>query len=217
MTIITKTIITAAVFTLSASASFAQNSNSSAGFYGGVEAGMGLTKDTTNDVARAFVNGVGGAVSVTQDSSVFTGRGFAGYQVNENFSAELGYSQSSKVTTNVSGVSGGSVAYTGKADLSYSGLDYSVLVRPSVSTGANGVFFRLGGHSLTQTANLSITAISTASVTLNKSGTGSLWGVGYDLPTSGKNTVRIEYTSFNGLAGGTDSQGIFSVGLIAKF
>ena len=212
-----KSAIAAAALGLCAISSFAQNTMTTPGFYGGVEAGMGLVKDTTKEAAGAFVRGLGGAANVTQDSSVYTGRLFGGYQINENFSAELGYNQSTKITTNISGVSGGAVAYTGTVNIAYSGFDYSVLVRPSVSTGANGAFFRLGGHSLTQTADLSVTAVSTASVSLNRSGTGTLWGVGYDLPTNQTSTVRIAYTSFDKIAGGNDSQGIFGVGFIVKF
>ena len=61
------------------------------GVYVGAE--LGATRVANN--AQAFANGLvatnGGSSSVTQNSSVGTGRVFAGYKIIENMDAEVGY------------------------------------------------------------------------------------------------------------------------------
>ncbi len=187
-------------------------------FYGGAEIGSASVQNHTGEVSRALVSAVGGSVVVTQDSRVTVGRLFGGYTVTENVGLELGYSQSGDVSMRIAGVSSGSVAYTGTATGSYSGLDYSVILRPNVSTGVNGLFLRLGGHSLTGKANATLSAgLNTASASSSVSGSGTLIGIGYDL-NAGPGQVRFGYTKMNKLGGQSDaSTGLLSVGYLMKF
>lgn len=197
------------------STSFAQGVTP--GVYLGLEGGAGSLKDSTGEVARALVNAVGGSAVVTQDASVLVGRLLAGYQFNENFSAELGYSFTGSVDTKIAGVSSSSVAYTGSGKSSYSGIDYSVLIRPNVSSGANGLFLKLGGHNLTIKTDVTLTGTSTASASSSTTGSGTLFGFGYDWPVSTTSFARVSYTSYNKVAGGDGNQGVVFFGLTSKF
>jgi hypothetical protein len=206
-------VVTCAV--LCTPTSFAQGVSS--GAYFGLEGGAGSLKDSTGEVAGTLVNAVGGSAVVTQDASVLVGRLLAGYQFNENVSAELGYSFTGSVDTKITGVSSSAVAYTGTAKATYSGVDYSVLIRPSVSSGANGFFLKLGGHNLTVKTEATLTGTSTASASSSISGTGTLFGFGYDWPFSTTSFARLSYTAYNKIAGGDGNQGVVSFGLTSKF
>ncbi len=195
----------------------AQNA-SSAGFYAGAEAHIGLTKDTTEDNRAALVRAVGGTATVTQDGAAYIGRFLVGYQFNENISVEAGYNQSLKFTQTFSGRSSGAVSYTGTSDSTVSGLDYSVLVRPSISTGMNGLFFRVGGHSLTGKTD-AVVASGAVSITGSSSisGSGVLFGAGFDTPVSTNSIVRVSVTSLNKIAGGDSNLTTLGIGFIGKF
>jgi opacity protein-like surface antigen len=158
-------------------------------------------------------------VTVTQDLAIFDGIIFGGYKVTENISLEVGYAQSSSATTTASGRTGGSVAYTGSGEVSYSGFDFSVLLRPSMSTGFNNLFLRAGGTSLTQETSLSVSAGGTsASATDSTSGMGYILGVGYDFPINKTLDVRVAYNYLGNIAGESNNYANrFSIGLLGKF
>lgn len=194
-------------------------SNTPEKFYGGLEVGRASVANETGPLTSALVSEVGGSASATQDSSINDYRIFGGYKLNENVNFELGYVQTSSLGLNFSGVSGGSSAYTGSATQKFSGFDYSVLLRPNVSTGWNNMFFRVGGHSLKGSVDVTINGGGgSASVTDKFSGTGTLFGLGYDLNVAKNVDVRVSVNRLNKIAGRSDSDAtIYSLGVLTRF
>jgi hypothetical protein len=188
-------------------------------FYGGLEVGRATVSNQTGDVTSDLVSQLGGTATATQSSSVNDYRFFGGYKLNENVDLELGYLQTSRVGVNFSGRSSGSVSYTGTAGIKYSGFDYSVLLRPAVSSGMNNLFFRLGGHSLKSTVDSSFTVSGTSYSTKTKeSGAGTLFGIGYDLNVAKNADLRVSVNRLNSLAGQSDANvTVYSVGVLARF
>lgn len=186
------------------------------GVYVGAE--LGATRVDNN--AQAFANGLvavnGGSSSVTQNTSVGTGRVFAGYKIIENMDAEVGYFKSGDITYNFSGVSSGSTAYSGVAKVNAEGFDYSVLFRPSIQSGLHGAFLRLGAHSSRE--NLVITGTNIRGGKADASGTGYLYGLGYDIASTQTFDVRLQWMRLEKIAGISDDKAnVFSVGFLAKF
>ncbi len=186
------------------------------GVYVGAE--LGATRVDNN--AQAFANGLvavnGGSSSVTQNTSVGTGRVFAGYKIIENMDAEVGYFKSGDITYNFSGVSSGSTAYSGVAKVNAEGFDYSVLLRPSIQSGLHGAFLRLGAHSSRE--NLVITGTNIRGTKADVSGTGYLYGLGYDIASTQTFDVRLQWMRLEKIAGeSSDKANVFSVGFLAKF
>lgn len=214
-----KNLLVAALLSVAATGAMAQSATFKPGFYAGVELGYAQLKDQTQETANTLVNSVGGRVTVTQDSGIFDGRLFGGYKVIENIDLELGFTQSATVSQTASGVSRTNVAYTANNDVSYSGVDYSVLLRPSLSTGFNNLYFRVGGTYLTQKSQISASAGgASASQTINTSGSGYLLGVGYDIPVSKSVDIRAAYNYVGNIAGVSNNySNRFSVGLLGKF
>lgn len=215
-----KFIQTAAAVTLiglCATSSFAQDAKTSKG-YVGAEFGSFRFKDQTS-IASGLVSAVGGSASSTQDTGMTVGRFFGGLAITENFGAELGYITSGSASGTFSGVSRSAVAYSGSATIKVSGIDYSALVRPSQSTGLNGLFLRVGGHSLSTQTDVSVaTGTTSGASNTTANGTGSLFGVGYDAKITDAFGVRVAYTTYNSVSGvsGNDVS-LFTVGLLAKF
>jgi hypothetical protein len=212
-----KSAIAVAALGLCVTSSFAQSANTSKGYIG-AEYGSVKFKDQTS-LASGLVNLVGGTASSVQDTGISVGRFFGGLTVTENFDAELGYITSGSANATFSGVSRTAVAYSGSATVKVSGLDYSALVRPSHSTGLNGLFLRVGGHSLSTQTDVSLAVGATAGVSsTTTSGTGSLFGIGYDGKFNDQIGYRVAYTAYNSVAGvsGNDVT-LLSVGLVVKF
>lgn len=210
----------AAVAALLSSLGAAQaQSNSPEKFYGGLEVGRANVTDQTGELTRGLVSQVGGTASATQSSSVNDYRIFGGYKLNENVNFELGYVQTSSFGVNFSGRSSGSVAYAGSAGLKFAGFDYSVLLRPDVATGMNGLFFRLGGHSLKSTTDVNFTVSgSNYSSTTKESGTGTMYGIGYDLNIAKNAALRVSVNRLNKIAGQSDANAtVYSVGVLTRF
>jgi hypothetical protein len=156
-------------------------------------------------------------VSRTQEPVL--GDSSGGSQSPKNFDAELAYISTGAASATFAGISRTAFAYSGRATQNTTGFDYSALRRPSLSTGANGLFVRVGGHSLSTQVDVSLLAGSTAGVSsASTSGTGSLLGFGYDGKFADKFGCRIAYTSYNSVAGisGNDVS-LLSVGFVIKF
>ena len=184
------------------------------GVYVGAELGVAVVKDNAQEVAHALAVTNGGSAFVTQDLSVGTGRIFAGYKIIENIDAEVGYFKTGDVKYNFSGT--GSGGYSGVAKASAEGFDYSLLFRPSVHSGLNGTFLRLGGHSSKE--NVSVTGINVRGNKVDTSGTGYLYGLGYDIANTQTIDIRLQWTHMQKIAGISDEQAnVFSVGFLAKF
>jgi hypothetical protein len=189
-------------------------------WYVGGELGSSKVDNETSYMANSFVNQVGGSATATQNTSVGVARIFAGYKVNPMVDLELGYFQSNDIAYRVNGVSGGSVAYAASADVSFSGFDYSVLLRPlSFNDAAKGFFIKLGGHRSEAETDVRLTAGSVSVGTSSKqSGSGALYGLGYDFEFSKNMFGRASVTEYKKVAGISDNDGtIYSVGLGYKF
>ncbi len=217
MNILFKLAATAAIVT-SLGAVQAQ-SNPPEKFYAGLEVGHTNVSDSTGALTNGLVSQLGGSASATQDSSINDYRIFGGYKLNENVNFELGYLQTSSLGANFSGRSSGSVAYAGSAASKFAGLDYSVLLRPDVATGMNGLFFRLGGHSLKSTSDASITVLGrTTSSSTNQSGSGTMFGIGYDINIAKNADARVSLNRLNKIAGESDSTAtVLSIGVLTRF
>lgn len=206
---------------LSVIASFGANAQSFvAGPYAGVEVGVVGIKDQAQSTANALVSAVGGSATVTQDTRLYDGRIFAGYKVIQYVDLELGYTQTSNANMNYTGRSSGNVAYSGNANFNVSGLDYSAIFRPSLASGFNNLFVRVGGTYLSQNQSNTLAASNGAyaSSSLNKSGGGYILGFGYDLPINQTFDVRAAYNYLGNIAGISDnSASRFSIGLLGKF
>jgi OOP family OmpA-OmpF porin len=202
--------------TLISTQSFAADKKSM-GPYGGVELGYSKVDNDTQSTANSLVNEVGGAVTVSQDTSVAVGRLFGGYNINEYVALELGYIRTGDVSQRASGVAGNSVPYTASADVSVSGVDYSVLLRPSIASGWNGLFGRIGGHYLEASADYSVTAIGSASGNISNKGSGFLVGLGYETSIANNVGFRAGYTHYSNLAGDDGYANVFSIGVLGKF
>lgn len=188
-------------------------------FYGGIEVGVTQISDQTAATNASLVSALGGTASSSQDTSVNDYRIFGGYKFNENIGAELGYMQTSNFDMTVRGVTGGSVAYTGSASAKLSGYDYSVLLRPSISSNLNNLFLRLGGHYYTADATGSVTATGgNASMNTSKSGSGFLYGIGYDLNVLDNVGVRFSVNHLDKIAGDSENSAtVYSIGVLARF
>jgi Outer membrane protein beta-barrel domain len=204
-----KLLLAAAIATISSGAVAADNSNT----YAGVQLGYANSSSSGQDTANNIVRQVGGVVSVSQSSGSALGRAFAGYQFNENISTEIGIYRTSSLKANFAGVTGGSVAYTGSINAYAWGGDASILIRPSVSTGLNGLFGRVGGH----WDSIEYSGCSARCASSSESGTGFLAGAGYDASFDKNLLGRVEYTYYDSLAGGNSSANTGSVSLMYKF
>jgi hypothetical protein len=188
-------------------------------FYGGAELSSSKLDNETGSTANALVNAYGGSVTVTQDSRVRMGRFFGGYKLNDNVGFELGYLQSSNFGINAVGRSGGGTNYTIGASAKFSGLDYSVLLRPNVDTGLNNLYVRLGLHNYKADVTGSASAGGhTFSATESYSGTGSIYGVGYDADIGNEFKVRFAINKVKKVGGESDMGGTaYGVSLIKNF
>lgn len=188
---------------IAASIAVANAQSFKAGPYAGLEFGAEKVQNQTQSTANALVAAVGGSASVTQDTTMYDGRIFGGYKIVEYVDLELGYTQTSTINMNYTGRSGGGVAYSGNANLNVNGADYSALLRPSIASGFNGLFVRVGGTYLSSNQNASLAASNgvSASSSLNKSGSGYIVGLGYDYPITKDFDFRASYNYLGNVAG----------------
>ena len=183
-----------------------------------MDVGYSRVESSAQETANVLVNILGGAVTVLQNTGVPVGRLFAGYAINQTYALELGYLRTGDVTQNIAGVSGGLVPYTGNANASVSGLEFSALIRPVITNGWERFFIRAGGHNFDISTNVTLTGIGTASAKTSISGSGLLIGIGYDTPISHSLSSRSAYTHYDKIGGDSSSYAnIFTVGLVAKF
>ena len=187
-------------------------------FYSGVEVGRTGFSEQTGKSQKSLVSSLGGTASVTQNSPINNYRIFGGHKFSENVNFELGYLQTSNLNLNFSGVTSSSTAYSGSIAVQTAGFDYSVLLRPDVSTGFNGGFLRLGGHSLkTSGKNSAPVPGGTISVETT-SGAGVMFGAGYDINIAKNFAARVSATRLNNIAGESDSKGTsYSLAILTRF
>ncbi|RXZ38174.1 hypothetical protein D9O50_01090 [Oxalobacteraceae bacterium CAVE-383] len=188
------------------------------GFYAGAELGSAQVKDQSGNISSALVSSVGGTANASQDKNVFIGRIFGGYKIIENVDVELGYFQTNSYSLNFNGTSSGGTAYSGSANQKLSGFDYSVLLRPSISTGFNGAFLRLGGHYSKVKADVSVTGVTTAVASGNQNGSGFVAGLGYDFNVADNIDIRAEYMHLDNIGGSSsNSTDSIMIGVVGKF
>jgi len=192
--------------------------------YGGIEYGASSIEDNTRSTATAFVAAYGGSATATQDKNVGIGRLFVGYRITPQTAVEGGYFVSSTIKYRISGVTSGSVAYTGAADVEYDGFDLSAVWNPMAQRlGDGGLFFKAGVHRSSIDASVSATASvagasASASSRLSESGTGMLFGAGYDWKYSENAFVRFAATRYTKIAGDSENKGtVYSVAVGADF
>lgn len=214
-----KLLLSTAIVSLFAMPSaYAGNSGKAIGGYAGVDAGYSYVKGDAQETANEVVDILGGAVIVIQDTRAVTGRLYAGYNINKNFAVELGYLNTADLTTTISGVSGGSVPYTGKGNVSVSGIDYSVLIKPIATKGWDGLFAKVGGHYLDSSVDVTLTGTGTVSSKSSTKGSGFLVGLGYEAPISDTFDYRVAYTYYNKVSGVSNNDAnVVTVGILAKF
>jgi hypothetical protein len=187
--------------------------------YFGIEVGSTKVDNASGPVAASFVTAVGGTATATQNTTITATQLVGGYKATENVDVELAYANSSKLSLNFNGVSSGSVAYAGAVGMKISGFSYSVNLRPSVSTGFNGAFLKIGGHNFDAdlTTSLSSGSASIASSS-TISGSGTLFGIGYDIPLDNASDVRVSWTKYNKIAGESEITAKFlNIGYIRRF
>jgi len=185
-------------------------------FYAGAELGYAAVANNAQTFANSLVATNGGSASVTQNRSIAVGRIFGGYKVLENVDLELGAAQTSNVNYNFSALSRTGAAYSGTTGVSVMVLDYSVLLRPSISTGYNNLYVRLGGTWAKETASTSGTNVTGGNGSY--SGSGYLYGLGYDQPIDKTFNARFQINRLQNIAGqSSDTATVFSVGLLGKF
>ena len=127
----------------------------------------------------------------------------------------MGATQTGNINYNFAGVSRGSTAYAGTTSINVQSLDFSVLLRPSISTGFNNLYVRLGGQWAKEQAS------TTGNVTGGNgsvSGTGYIYGLGYDQPIDKTFDARFQINRLANIAGqSSDKATVFSVGFVGKF
>jgi len=187
----------------------------------GVDYGSIRLANTTASLASSLVSSVGGSVSVTQSSTLSNFRMYGGYDFTEELGLEIGYNNTSSIQQKFSGTAGSTysyASYSGTFGTKFTGLDYSAIYRPNNSWLEN-YFFRLGMHSLASTTSGSVTAsTSTVSTSSKISGTGLMYGFGYDRKISDSLDIRAQYILMNSIAGvsGTSSN-MYMVGIRKSF
>jgi opacity protein-like surface antigen len=189
------------------------------GFYVGAELGYSPVRDLSGSPAAEVTSYHGGDAHISQNKGVFSGRVFGGYKINENIDLELGYFQSASFSQSFNAVVDGEGEYSGGASQKNSGFDYSMLLRPSISTGFNGAFLRLGGHHSRYKQYMTLTDGETTLVgDESSSGSGVLVGLGYDFSVAKHADIRTEYSymeSIDGKPNGPTST--FRIGIVGKF
>ncbi len=183
-----------AAFTLSGGAAIAQEQGK---FYFGVDVGGTALEDQTSDLSSGLVRAVGGTASASQSKSLTNLKVFGGYKFSENVDLELGYFSTSTLNMTFSGRSSNNTAYSGSLNGSASGFEYSVNLRPSTTSGWNDLYFKLGATTSTLKTSLSVTGNSSIASSQNYSGTGAVYGLGYDKKIGTETKIRFGLTRYN--------------------
>ena len=185
-------------------------------FYAGAEVGYSAVDNNAQNVANTLVATNGGSASVTQNTGIATGRIFGGYKVIEYVDVELGAFRGGNVNYNFAAIGGGGAPYSGTTSIYTQGIDYSVLLRPSMSSGFNNLFVRLGGIWSQENQSTSGTNVTGGNGTT--SGSGYIYGLGNDVPVDKTFDARLSINRLQNIAGNSsDNATVYSVGILAKF
>ena len=138
----------------------------------------------------------------SSDGGVGAGRLYGGYNINENVGVELGLYRTADVDY---------IYPTTRITVYTYGVDGSVLLRPSISTGLNGLFARIGYH------QDNVHASATNGRWADQWGGGFMLGAGYDAKINDNLSARISYSYLNNVADSDYSANVGSLGLNYKF
>jgi len=126
---------------------------------------------------------------------------FGGYQFSPNWAAELGYLSSSSFSMRQSDAFG-----TVESDMKLSGLELSGVYK--FTQGVPGLFLKAGVTRFKAKGSSRDTAVGTGVVTIDsgsQTGSGYLFGIGYEAPLSGNLNGRIGFTRYQKVAGESDA------------
>jgi opacity protein-like surface antigen len=141
-------------------------------------------------------------------------RVFGGYQFTPNWAVELGYLSSGKFTMRETDAFG-----TVDADLKISGLELSGVYK--FTQGVPGLFLKAGVTQFKAKGTMRDTAAGTGVVTTSDgsvSGSGALFGIGYETRLTGNLDGRIGFTRYQRVAGESDANiNAFYLGLKYNF
>ncbi|AYR25303.1 hypothetical protein RB25_12990 [Herbaspirillum rubrisubalbicans] len=197
-----KNIAVAAMATMMAAGSVAAQTVDS-GVYLGLEGGI-----TTIDGISPPIGGF----KTSETNEAATLRALVGYQFNKNFAVELAYFATDDFKQDGSNRTG-SVRYNAKA--SVKGGDLSVIYK--FTEFVPGLYLKAGvtHSSVDYKINIVNSSLSASS---SESGTGYLYGLGYDFSVSQNVGIRVGYTRLEKLGGESDNKAnLYSVGVKYKF
>lgn len=195
----------------------AQNSATASPYYGGLSLGLFTINDSSATTNATLLSALGGTANVSQESNGYMGRAFGGTHLDASLSLELGYYQTASIAQKITGVASNGAAYSGSTSLSLSGWDYSLLLRPNRALNHKGAFLRLGGHYLTVSGSATLTATSAIANASSYSGSGFLWGAGYDMPLKESLDLRLEYLGVRNIAGKDGTTDNFCITAVKHF
>ncbi len=189
------------------------------GFYVGIGAGFIKSKGSAADINDTLVSNLGGTASTSMKKRINNLRLMGGYKINENLAVEVGYIKADYDLIKYSGTTSGNVAYSGVYSGNFSGFDVSGIIRPSVSTGFNNAFGIIGIHNYKGRGSNAVTnGVNTGIEGGNTSGTGVLFGLGYDWRIAKDLDMRLSVTRINKFAGESGSNVTMTgLGLIKHF
>ncbi len=188
--------------------------------YGAIEYGVTRIDNEAAAIASVYVSSLGGSAAVTQDTSAGIGRLFFGYRLTPQAAVEGGYFSSQKFGARVAGTTGGGAAYTSAIDIEISGFDAAFVWSPMATNYADsGFYLKAGAHSSKVETALSITGTGgTVALSGKESGTGMLFGAGYDWKFSDNAFIRTGATRYLKLGGDSDSKAtVYSVAVGISF
>ncbi|MBV8624452.1 MAG: porin family protein [Herbaspirillum sp.] len=200
-----KIAVAVAVAAMMAAGSVAAQTADS-GVYVGVEGAL----VTVNSIARPTSN----AVNVSETTDVAALRALVGYQFNKNFALELGYFATDDMKQS-GGVAGSATTYDLK--INTKGTDLAVIYKfteflPGLYVKAGAVYSKVSGS--VSARNGSVSASASDSV----SGTGYLYGLGYEFNVAQNVGLRVGYTRYEKLGGESDNKAnMYSAGVKYKF
>jgi len=175
-----------------------------------VEGGGAFSDIGAEKTAQTLANLSGNTVTVTYNRGFVTGRVAYGHELDERFAVEVGYFGASglKATYEMTGLSA-------TESYSASGIDFAGIFKPG-----GGLFVKGGFHSSKLSGAGSITFGGTTYSVSGRigSGTGALFGIGYEAELDKSSSVRIGWTRYSSVGGVTSADSDFVYGAyVIKF
>ena len=146
-------------------------------------------------VAKLGATALGQTVFYSYDRATWAGKGFFGYEFNDNVNFEVGYFMTGDIDIKYSIASGAAIeeAFSG------SGFDYSL----KYDFNDEGLYARLGRHSseLENSATLTLNGTAFATTTVSTSGSGNLFGLGYEMKKADGSSTFYGYDLYQDVGG----------------